>query len=285
MVIAIIFVLAAILFPVFAQAKAASEKTVCASNFSQAHKAALLYISDYDDYMMPTNYQPTAPNSRSDRTWVQLVLPYGKNFTMFQCPSDTSPRPKPEATFDEDLIPGDTVSQYYHASQRSNIGYNYLYLAPIVKTPSQDWHTEPKSWAAVASPPESLLFIDTVHEVVDGHPSGGGSYLAIPPCRYYVPNSSATRFDTFLGLPEDSSRQVLADHAGWTLVDGSTFRYGLAWPWHQGRLTVVKLDGSSKAITTEQLAAGCDVQNGWSGNIQSGRQYVWDAKVGLEEGY
>src|ERR1700738_3792716 len=48
-VIAIIAILAAILFPVFAQAKAAAKKTVCLSNTKQVSLAAVMYANDYDD--------------------------------------------------------------------------------------------------------------------------------------------------------------------------------------------------------------------------------------------
>ncbi len=48
-VIAIIAILAAILFPVFAQAKRAAKKTVSISNKNQIGKAVLIYLTDYDD--------------------------------------------------------------------------------------------------------------------------------------------------------------------------------------------------------------------------------------------
>ena len=48
-VIAIIAILAAILFPVFAQAKEAAKKTKCVSNQKQLGTAFMLYSSDYDD--------------------------------------------------------------------------------------------------------------------------------------------------------------------------------------------------------------------------------------------
>jgi len=48
-VIAIIAILAAILFPVFAQARAAARKTMCLSNFRQIDIAMLMYTSDWDD--------------------------------------------------------------------------------------------------------------------------------------------------------------------------------------------------------------------------------------------
>ena len=55
-VIAIIAILAAILFPVFAQAKLAAKKTVSLSNLKQIGLAWQMYSNDYDDYTMPAYY-------------------------------------------------------------------------------------------------------------------------------------------------------------------------------------------------------------------------------------
>ena len=54
-VIAIIAILAAILFPVFAQAKSAAKKTAAISNFKQAGTAVAMYSSDYDGGYMLSN--------------------------------------------------------------------------------------------------------------------------------------------------------------------------------------------------------------------------------------
>ncbi len=51
-VIAIIAILAAILFPVFAQAKEAAKQTTCVSNTKQTALAALMYATDYDDVLV-----------------------------------------------------------------------------------------------------------------------------------------------------------------------------------------------------------------------------------------
>src|SRR5436305_13117061 len=48
-VIAIIAILAAILFPVFAQARAKARQISCASNVNQLIKACLMYTQDYDE--------------------------------------------------------------------------------------------------------------------------------------------------------------------------------------------------------------------------------------------
>jgi len=52
-VIAIIAILAAILFPVFAQAREAARKAACISNVNQCVKACMMYIQDYDEKFVP----------------------------------------------------------------------------------------------------------------------------------------------------------------------------------------------------------------------------------------
>src|SRR5712671_3772831 len=52
-VIAIIAILAAILFPVFAQAREKARQTSCLSNMNQLGKASLMYVQDYDELLTP----------------------------------------------------------------------------------------------------------------------------------------------------------------------------------------------------------------------------------------
>ena len=101
-VIAIIAILAAILFPVFAQAKEAAKKTVCLSNNKQMGLGLYLYLNDYDDNLPMANYPNTPGNLpsefsyRAGRTafvawnWADIIQPYVKNYAMFKCPDDNS---------------------------------------------------------------------------------------------------------------------------------------------------------------------------------------------------
>lgn len=77
-VIAIIAILASILFPVFAQAKAAAKAIVTISNLKQINLALIMYSSDYDD--LAVRVYPPGPNqyARED-TWVGLTYPYCKS--------------------------------------------------------------------------------------------------------------------------------------------------------------------------------------------------------------
>jgi len=88
-VIAIIAILAAILFPVFAQAKEAAKQTTCLSNTKQLALGQLLYSNDAEDSVIPSNTQlPSAPLSdQVAGSWVNTIQPYIKNTAMLQCPS------------------------------------------------------------------------------------------------------------------------------------------------------------------------------------------------------
>lgn len=103
-VIAIIAILAAILFPVFAQARESAYKTTCVSNLRQLGTAFLMYATDYDDlFPCPGGGTQLISSGASPATgWIQSyadntlggIFPYVKSsdkFTakinMFSCPS------------------------------------------------------------------------------------------------------------------------------------------------------------------------------------------------------
>jgi prepilin-type N-terminal cleavage/methylation domain-containing protein len=90
-VIAIIAILAAILFPVFAQAKDAAKKTQSISNQKQIAISTLLYSADYDDYM-PNSAYFSAPEGNDPRPVIFSVYdalqPYIKNVQVFVSPAD-----------------------------------------------------------------------------------------------------------------------------------------------------------------------------------------------------
>jgi prepilin-type N-terminal cleavage/methylation domain-containing protein/prepilin-type processing-associated H-X9-DG protein len=98
-VIAIIAILAAILFPVFAQAKEAAKKTTCVSNQKQLGTAFLLYAADSDDYFPnPGGGTGLASGGNPATGWIQPggrgIWPYVKsrdlrNATgnMYSCPN------------------------------------------------------------------------------------------------------------------------------------------------------------------------------------------------------
>ncbi len=103
-VIAIIAILAAILFPVFAQAREAARKTQCTSNMKQAATATMMYVQDFDE-CFPTTYHVQTGGTPPQYRWYDRggtpiqnahnkVQPYVKNLQVFICPSDQNPSGK-----------------------------------------------------------------------------------------------------------------------------------------------------------------------------------------------
>ena len=91
-VIAIIAILAAILFPVFAQARENARKSTCQSNLKQLGLAVMMYAQDYDE-ILPRGYIYEIPGDTNYLfSWMQLCMPYIKNGKVCECPSwsDTS---------------------------------------------------------------------------------------------------------------------------------------------------------------------------------------------------
>ena len=116
-VIAIIAILAAILFPVFAQARESARKTSCLSNEKQVGMSARLYMEDWDGSLfhhhegwvlddgtqlaqLPSDISGCtgggAGNSNAEKPWMILFSPYMKSRQIGFCPSDThAPSPRP----------------------------------------------------------------------------------------------------------------------------------------------------------------------------------------------
>jgi prepilin-type N-terminal cleavage/methylation domain-containing protein len=84
-VIAIIAILAAILFPVFAQARGAARKAACVSNVKQLSLGIMMYTQDYDE-TMPFGYMYNIPNTSLLWYWHDLIRPYVKSDQMYICP-------------------------------------------------------------------------------------------------------------------------------------------------------------------------------------------------------
>lgn len=82
-VIAIIAILAAILFPVFAQAREKARQTACLSNSKQLATAIQMYTQDYDETMPMGGYTVGTVLGR----WFADIHPYVKNLEAFNCPS------------------------------------------------------------------------------------------------------------------------------------------------------------------------------------------------------
>ncbi len=94
-IIAIIAILAAILFPVFARARENARRSSCQLNLKQIGLGALQYAQDYDETLFRSFYGPNqaiAATADSDPVdyykWMDAIFPYVKSEQVFVCPSD-----------------------------------------------------------------------------------------------------------------------------------------------------------------------------------------------------
>src|SRR5437867_3564303 len=88
-VIAVIAILAAILYPVLAAAREKARQTSCASNLKQIGNAVQMYNQDYDG-TYPTNPYPGSmsnPEQQGFTPYYVKLFPYCRNYQLFICPS------------------------------------------------------------------------------------------------------------------------------------------------------------------------------------------------------
>ena len=187
-VIAIIAILAAILFPVFAQAREKARQISCVSNLKQLGTGLIMYVQDYDEqFPSPGGNNLTAPWDTIDSNGVSPILdPYLKNrgtstAQVFNCPNNSY---KPATA------PAKGTSSYYLNFPRS-YGMNGLLRAGGTIAPGTSGCSNPN----VGDPDATNYYIDkTGYKCANGLP--GISQAAIP----YVADTNLL----FEGIPEQT---------------------------------------------------------------------------------
>ena len=174
-VIAIIAILAAILFPVFAQAKEAAKKTSCLSNDKQMGTALFLYAGDNEDTLCQTSWENDAAHPYQVH-WTFLMQPYIKNWDMFRCPSDSTPiKPKVSCpNGDADLGKMPMVCDWMATK-------GYSYIPNYNAMPAHDWI--PTSLTNYASPADTIMVTEKrdTKDLADSH-KGTSGFLPSQPC-------------------------------------------------------------------------------------------------------
>ena len=171
-VIAIIAILAAILFPVFAQAREKARQTSCLSNMKQMGLSVLMYVQDYDETFplgIPDNW---------NNAWPVAVQPYCKNLQMFRCPSDAD-KSYSSGTGTWAGVPISYACNgvvAWNGSANENIG---------LMTMAQSWLTGiAKSMASVGRPADTIMLAE-VHNAdakkAAPSPAYGGNYSSWGP--------------------------------------------------------------------------------------------------------
>lgn len=179
-VIAIIAILAAILFPVFAQAREKARQASCTSNFKQLNLSLRMYAQDYDETNVlgwVSNFT-NKYNQTGGRAWWQYgLMPYIKNYQVFACPDVSNPGFWGETVASP--APSDSTYRF-----ESGIGLNWYIPGNVYGgTDGGYWgrayngSTEKLKDADVLRPGERITLVETSNAVVGGpNPSIGYSY-------------------------------------------------------------------------------------------------------------
>jgi len=258
-VIAIIAILAAILFPVFAQAREKARTASCLSNFKQGSLSILMYVQDYDETMVPMQYGCCGYDPARERGWMNLTQPYIKNWQMRICPSDGTNSDK-TALADWGLTNSSPVNQKEYAyATTTDLGYNYMYLSPMSAAHAADAQNNTINFvgigvAAVVKPANCLMLVDSIWDRDgSGTPIGGGNWFVEAPSYWY--SNTVYWFGGW---------QIDSQFAG--------LQYGFTWPRHTKGMNVAFCDGHVKLQRLGDLLAGVDPRT----HVVSDRNaYIW----------
>ncbi|CEK18102.1 prepilin-type N-terminal cleavage/methylation domain-containing protein [Chthonomonas calidirosea] len=137
-VIAIIAILAAILFPVFAQAREKAREISCLSNARELGMAIAMFTQDHDEYLPKAFFNDQADVGEPwgnpwNTGWDEVILPYIKNKQVFQCPSDSYSLPRPMHDYDPNTNPNEVIpgSYRYNTSNLPNGPWTAMKLAAL----------------------------------------------------------------------------------------------------------------------------------------------------------
>jgi len=268
-VIAIIAILAAILFPVFAQAKVAAKKAAAISNSKQMNLGYAMYATDADDHYPILLYTGTF-DATNDSNCHVLVRPYLKNEGIQMDPMDPASKSEREAP-DSSLPPPSTEAQReFNFGFTADWGVNMQFIGPIWFTSTGMMPTG-ISTTQVARSAQTILAISAVWgRTPSGQTYGGGNYAVDAPCWYDTtgdtrPGAGGYGFWWFGGW-------MPSQPLWWNVFGG-------VWPWHTGgqQVIVAFADGHTKSIPMTQVAAGCDVKDYSAGFITDPDKFLWSS--------
>lgn len=284
LVIAILSVLAAILFPVFAGARSAAKKAVCISNAKQVTMALQMYVNDYDDRMVLSNSDARHDRTlcwgcgRPDYVWSELIQPYVRNFEVFRSPADPNANDASLSIHNWRAEPIDQRDPdfYYSWMSRTNYGLNYLFLSPWSFQRNGPHGSRPIEMTQVQSPAGTLMVATSIwyRNPDTGAPEGGGNWVIEPPCI----------------VDEEGNNLLPPPHRnlynyGWGWVTNSTgkapfhwMEFGGAWAFHEGGVNAGFVDGHVRVVPIGRLAAGCDVKSYFGGAAYDGEAYLYDLR-------
>jgi prepilin-type N-terminal cleavage/methylation domain-containing protein/prepilin-type processing-associated H-X9-DG protein len=180
-VIAILAILAALLFPVFARARENARRASCLSNLRQIGLGLLQYVQDYDEQNTRQWYGsssgPSEPVASGTRyKWMDAIFPYVKSEQLFNCPSHTLPVTLGTSTFDR--------YQFRTGRNYGSYGVNTSYF----DEPIDGIYTNPFQNPSVASweaPATTVYAVDSAALFSIGWPNGNPPVVGTGPRYLY----------------------------------------------------------------------------------------------------
>jgi prepilin-type N-terminal cleavage/methylation domain-containing protein/prepilin-type processing-associated H-X9-DG protein len=249
-VIAIIAILAAILFPVFAQAREKARQTSCLSNLKQLGLAFLSYTQDYDEMAIRTFYGSSPSGTRC--SWPVFTQPYIKNYDIFRCPS----------AGDFGMTPGTMAATGGCGTSTTGYsvtyGYN-LYIGGNRDTGSGPTAIDTISTVGIDKPAQTVL-------MVDGSADPRTNPLSPPNWPAQRSATAVSGFPTTLGR----TGWILA-HAGSSNITSGFADYGAPHARHQQLTNVLWADGHAKASRVESFYC---LRGQTTGAVCDGTQYA-----------
>jgi prepilin-type N-terminal cleavage/methylation domain-containing protein len=280
-VIAIIAILAAILFPVFAQAKAAAKKTASLSNTKQDSLGVIMYAGDYDDYFpvvvdWSQNGAPAYVGSMGYQPWSWIILPYLKNTKIFLDPTAPNNLPWPASW---PATTPDVLDPVY--------GYNYVGLSPAtygaMNANGTLWTLNPKTQTGLSKPAGTVMLSAKNANGEDNLPGptwlewyGPGSFtsdvIVDPPvCPFDI--NTAYCFGSWQAGGFWSSF-LLNNLAAGANTGANSLRVS-------NQMVVSWADGHSKSETSGALSVGTNVVTTSTNSpmVTNATQYLWGDQV------
>jgi prepilin-type N-terminal cleavage/methylation domain-containing protein/prepilin-type processing-associated H-X9-DG protein len=241
-VIAIIAILAAILFPVFAQAREKARAISCLSNVKQIGTASLMYAQDYDEMLVPAgNREDRAGDMCFDGTtafkthawtdWELPLLTYTKNSQIFECPD------KPQYGCYGYAMNTDSSNDDFPGSPSPPGGWG--------ADTSDDGNNHMPTLAAIVAPAD-LVFIYDGH---DGYLEKQCPINTAPPISGVLSaptDPSGAQFDTEAWECENMWLQALKTGV---INDQYLFDNYKGGPWrHTNQISTLFMDGHAKSV-------------------------------------
>lgn len=219
-VIAIIAILAAILFPVFAQARTAAKKTQDLSNLRQIGIAFLMYSTDNDDRLPLTTF--TGGVRTPKNSWVIQTQPYVKSFGFFRSPGDASRFWPPQGTNWPDLSAADTDprwGQFRVTSYLLNAFMSGAYLG-----------TGPFSTTSAIASPSNVIYVGLAADSLGPRDHFHPFFWGNPPETTNAFMNGGT-WNATTGETRELKLRAFADGKNYTRMDGSAAfqRWGQVW--------------------------------------------------------